>query len=229
MLNFSTKEKRDMDEKLYSVVVEELENGTINKALWAKALADSDSDKDKTQALYIKLRVQKLYDEMNFEKEQRVATERAKAVVENKKVKVEKTIETLSTTTQKLISMFRWLTGLMLVLGIVGLFLAYITSSVSDDWSWQVIFFSGIAFTIFGSYLSYQCFKITKITDQKLLKKKLNLFFIILIPFSAIGTIIGLVMPLIALVLFINCISLIINAVKYNHAFAYAMRNNLVE
>lgn len=229
MFNFSTKEKREMDEKLYAVVVEELENGTVNKALWAKALADSDSDKDKTQALYIKLRVQKLYDEINFEKEQRVAAEKAHATAKNKREKVERTVETLSTTTLKLVSMFKWLTGLMLTLGIIGLFLSYVTISVADDWSWQAVLILGITFSILGGYLFYQSFRITKLTDQRQVRKKLNLFFIVLIPFSAIATIIGLVMPLIALLLFINCVSLIINAIKYNNAFSYAAKNNLIE
>lgn len=228
MFNFSTKEKRDTDEKLYAIVVEEIERGTINKALWAKALADSDNDKDKTQALYIKLRVQKLYDERRFEQERQEAVNRAHVASENKKVRAEKTIATLTTTTSNLLSSFRWLTAIMLILGAVGLFLSYITISVSYDYSWWVLFLLSVCLTVLGAYLIFECYRISKITDHKTLRKKLNIFFLILIPFSAIGTIIGVIMPLVALFMFISCVALIIHAIKFNRAYSYAVKNNLV-
>jgi cation transport ATPase len=229
MFNFSTKEKRDLDEKLYAVVVEEIESGQIHKAFWAKALAESDNDKDKTQALYIKLRVQKLYDEIHFERERQETVARAHAVAENKRVKDEKVVTTLATTTSNLLSNFKWLTAIMLILGVIGLFLSYITNSVSYDYSWWILFLLSMCLTVFGGYLLFDCWKISKITDQKILKKKLNTFFLILIPFSAIGTIIGVLLPLLALFMFISCISLIIHAVKFNRAYAYAVKNGLAQ
>jgi hypothetical protein len=70
MLSFSTKEGRETEEKFYTLAIEETEKGIINKALWAKALVESSNEIDKARAIYIKLRVQKYYDETRFEDEQ---------------------------------------------------------------------------------------------------------------------------------------------------------------
>lgn len=228
MFNFFTKEKRDIDEKLYFVVVKEIEDGVINKALWAKALAGSNGDKDKTQALYIKLRVQKLYDEIKFEQDRKDATHRTQVVAENKRVKIEQTVNTLATTTSKLLSIFKWLTIIMIILGVSGLFLAYITTSVSYDYSWWVFFILSICLTVLGGYFLFDCYRISKVTNHKILRKKMNAFFLILIPFSAIGTLIAVVLPLVALFMFISFVVLIINAVRFNGAYIYAVKNNLV-
>ena len=54
---------RKLDERLYFVVAEELDRGSVNQALWLKALEQSDGDERKQTAEYIKLRVQALRDE----------------------------------------------------------------------------------------------------------------------------------------------------------------------
>jgi cation transport ATPase len=229
MFNFSTKEKRDIDEKLYSIVVEEIESGVINKALWAKALAESNNDKDRTRASYIKLRVRRLYDKMEFEQEHQDAIRREQVIAEKKERKVKQTVAALSTTTSNLLSNFKWLTAIMLVLGVVGLFLSYITLSVSYDYSWWILCLLSVCLTVLGGYLACECYRISKIADYKVLRKKLNVFFLILIPFSAIATLIGVILPLIALFMFISCITLIIHAVKFNRAYTYAVNNKLID
>ena len=57
-------EGRDREEIIYASVLEELEKGKKKKGLWAKAIADSEGDKDKIEALYIKYRVQSFEDVM---------------------------------------------------------------------------------------------------------------------------------------------------------------------
>jgi hypothetical protein len=51
------------EETLYSQALREMESGLRRDGIWAKALADSDMDKDIAAAKYIKLRVQSLKDE----------------------------------------------------------------------------------------------------------------------------------------------------------------------
>jgi len=71
-------EGRDREEIIYATVLDELEKGKKKKGLWAKAIADSEGDKDKIKSLYIKYRVQSFEDEIEIaenkirDKEQRL-------------------------------------------------------------------------------------------------------------------------------------------------------------
>jgi hypothetical protein len=58
------------DNKLYETAMEEIESSTVQKGLYARAFSQSEGDKDKTDALYIRLRVQSLQDELMLEAEQ---------------------------------------------------------------------------------------------------------------------------------------------------------------
>ncbi len=113
MLNFSTKEKRTIEEELYSIVVEEIESNILHKPLWAKALVDSNGTDKNTQAFYIQLRVQKLYDEMQEKQQQEDDNIRADKRIENTRIKNENTLATLDTIVVKLLSIFKYLTGIM--------------------------------------------------------------------------------------------------------------------
>jgi len=55
-------QRREDDELLYEYVLTEIENKVIVKGLWAKAMALSDGNKDKTQSLYMQYRVQAIKD-----------------------------------------------------------------------------------------------------------------------------------------------------------------------
>ena len=59
-------ECRITEEAFYAEVIREMETGIRRDGLWAKALSDSKMDPDKTKALYIKLRVQSLKDEVKI-------------------------------------------------------------------------------------------------------------------------------------------------------------------
>jgi len=59
-------EGRDREEIIYASVLEELEKGNKKKGLWAKAIADSEGDKDKIESFYIKYRVQSIEDEIEI-------------------------------------------------------------------------------------------------------------------------------------------------------------------
>ena len=56
--------KRLEEEKLFLQVHDELENGTINKGLWMKALANSGGDESLAKTKYIKFRMQSFKDEI---------------------------------------------------------------------------------------------------------------------------------------------------------------------
>ena len=58
---------RKADESLYQQALQELESDSINKGVYAKALADSSGDEAKAHSLYIKYRVQSLDDEQSIE------------------------------------------------------------------------------------------------------------------------------------------------------------------
>ena len=54
---------RLVEEQLYEQVALEMSNGERREGLWAKALADSAGDDQKTTGLYIKYRVRAMIDE----------------------------------------------------------------------------------------------------------------------------------------------------------------------
>ena len=57
---------RISEEMLYAEVLREIENGIRRDGLWAKALSQSNMQQDTAKALYIKLRVQSLKDEIEI-------------------------------------------------------------------------------------------------------------------------------------------------------------------
>jgi len=54
---------RRQEERLYAYISDELEEGTVRKGLWTKAIALAGGDPLKSQAEYIKLRLQSMIDE----------------------------------------------------------------------------------------------------------------------------------------------------------------------
>jgi hypothetical protein len=57
------------EEMLYAKVAEEIQRGIRRDGLWAKAISEAELNEDKAKAIYIKLRVQSLVDEINLSKE----------------------------------------------------------------------------------------------------------------------------------------------------------------
>lgn len=51
------------NDEMYAVAMNEIESGTVQKGLYARAFSQSEGDKNKTDALYIKFRVQTMKDE----------------------------------------------------------------------------------------------------------------------------------------------------------------------
>lgn len=226
MFNFSTKEQRKTEEYLYSLVTEEIERNEIQKSLWTKALADSDNDKQKTQALYIKYRVQKLKDEISDREEIERAQAQREAQAHTKIQKEGRNLATLSTTVENTISTFYWLILVMIILSMAIWFFAYILYSSGDSYElWALI---GGVFIILGFYLYYLTSKVKKTTDYLEIKKRLNVLFWILIPFSLLSSVLGAVAPILGLGMFIAFVGLSIRAVKFYSAFSYAKRNNLI-
>lgn len=58
-------EKRRNDEKLYAFVASEMEQGIRNDALWLKSLEQANGNTERQVALYIKLRIQAMKDELD--------------------------------------------------------------------------------------------------------------------------------------------------------------------
>jgi len=225
MFNFSTKEQRKVEEQLYSSVTEEIERNEIHKPLWTRALANSDNDKQKAQALYIKYRVQKLKDEISdqqeLQREQRRKEERAQVKVQ----KDGRNFGTLNTTVKNTVSTFQWLILAMILLSVGILFFAYLFYDSGD--SYELWALTGGVFMVLGLYLFYLTRKVSKISDHFEIKKRLNVLFLILIPFSLLGITLGAVSPIIGLVMFLAFVGLTIRAIKFYTAFNYAKRNNL--
>lgn len=54
---------RLMEEQLYAQALNEVESGLLRSGLWAKALANTSGDEQKSRGLYLKYRVQAMLDE----------------------------------------------------------------------------------------------------------------------------------------------------------------------
>ena len=78
MFERTTKESRVLEEKLYEEVAFEIENNEIKKGLWAKALSESSGNKNEAEALYIKLRIQNIIDEIKEKREDELIQMRKK-------------------------------------------------------------------------------------------------------------------------------------------------------
>ena len=53
---------RRLEEELYGIALDEVENNKIRKGLYAKALAKSDGNSEKADGIYLRLRVQSIMD-----------------------------------------------------------------------------------------------------------------------------------------------------------------------
>ena len=51
------------EEDIYEFISEEIDSGKIKKGVWTKALSEAEGDENKTKAIYIKLRFEKLSNE----------------------------------------------------------------------------------------------------------------------------------------------------------------------
>lgn len=64
------------DEKLYEIVLQEIENDQVRPGLWGKAFAESNGDLPVAKSLYMKLRVQSIIDDIEIERCQQAELER---------------------------------------------------------------------------------------------------------------------------------------------------------
>ncbi|MCA0914603.1 hypothetical protein [Marinobacter nauticus] len=62
-LRLGSAQARAIEERLFAEALEELSRGELRNGLWAKAISESEGDKDKAQAIYLRLRVQAMKDE----------------------------------------------------------------------------------------------------------------------------------------------------------------------
>ena len=74
---------REIEEKLFEQAYAEIEAGIVRKGLMAKALAKSNGDVEKADALYLNLRVQSLIDEekIALAKEEMLQVQREQAAL----------------------------------------------------------------------------------------------------------------------------------------------------
>lgn len=226
MFNFSSKEQRKADEYLYSAVTEEIERNEIHKPLWTKALAGSDNDKQRAQALYIKYRVQKLKDDISDQQEAQREQKRREEQVQAKVQKDGRNLTTLNTTVKSTVSTFQWLILALVILSMGIMFLAYIFYDSED--SYELWALTGGVSMFLGFYLFYLTKKVSKTSDYQEIKERLSVLFCILIPFSLLGTALVAVSPILGSAMFITFIVLSARAIKFYSAFNYAKRNNLI-
>ena len=78
----TTINSRRIEEKLYEVALDEVENNEIRKGLYAKALSKAEGDKEKADGIYLKLRVQSIMDDIESEKINQREDTRAYAAIE---------------------------------------------------------------------------------------------------------------------------------------------------
>ena len=76
---------RRLEEKLYEVALEEVENDEIRKGLYAKAISKAEGDKEKADGIYLKLRVQSIMDDIESEQIDRREDERAYKAIQQLK------------------------------------------------------------------------------------------------------------------------------------------------
>lgn len=69
------------EDKIYELIMLEIEEGRKIKGTWAKALAQSDGNKDKAESLYINLRVQNIQEEQQRQIEIRNDQEKQAKIV----------------------------------------------------------------------------------------------------------------------------------------------------
>jgi len=63
---FGNKYGRRSEEKIYSQIAKELEDGLISKGLWLKAETQANGDESKIRPLYVKFRFQSIVDEIDI-------------------------------------------------------------------------------------------------------------------------------------------------------------------
>ena len=64
-LKLNSAKSRLVEERLYEMVMDELDSGNIRKGIWGKALALSNGNDNQAKARYIELRVESLKDEVH--------------------------------------------------------------------------------------------------------------------------------------------------------------------
>lgn len=226
MLNFSSKDQRKYEEELYGIVVNEIERNEINKALWARALSDSDNNENKTRGLYIKYRVQKLKDEISDKREVEYKNKKAEKAVSDMLKKSEQSVVLISKRSKDMINDLRWFAPLIMIIGTSGIFLSVFGNTSNEiDASWIMFSVSGI---VVGAYLFFQRIKISKTKDFNSIKKILNGFYMLLIIVFATLTIISFSIPFLAFIFSLITLRVLIRVVRFNKAFNFAKSNNLI-
>ena len=62
-LKLNSAKSRLVEERLYEIVMDELESGNVRKGIWGKALAKSNGNDNQARSNYLELRVESLKDE----------------------------------------------------------------------------------------------------------------------------------------------------------------------
>jgi hypothetical protein len=62
-LRLNSAKSRLVEERLYEMVMDELETGNIRRGIWAKAVAKSNGNDNQARSKYLELRVESLKDE----------------------------------------------------------------------------------------------------------------------------------------------------------------------
>jgi len=62
-LKLNSAKSRLVEERLYEMVMDELESGNVRKGIWGKAVAKSNGNDNQAKSKYLELRVESLKDE----------------------------------------------------------------------------------------------------------------------------------------------------------------------
>lgn len=228
---FKTKEIKELEEKLYTKVASEIQEGTIDQGTWARALAESNGVREKAEAKYIQLRVFKLKEKSieDYNTRQNEASVRRKQEIEVEKDNVAVTI--VRTVAMKNSLRFKYFSVALFVIGALSLFISALTdrnASPEDSVYFTLFLFTGIVAVLVSIYTFYESHKIEKITDVKVLYKKITRLFWIMIPTSIIVTLVGSVTVIVGLLAFIAFIRMCTDAYRFGSAYQRVVSKNLI-
>lgn len=222
---FKTKEIKELEEKLYEKVASEIQEGAIDQGIWAKALSESNGDKNRAESIYIKLRVNKLKD-----KSIQDYNDRKKKAQEQQED--ENAVTIVTNVALKNSFRFKYFSIALFVIGAIALFIAALTDpygSAEDSGYFVLFLFTGLILVPLSIYTFYQSYKIEKITDVNILYKKIVRLFWIMIPTSLAVTLVGAVSVIIGLLAFFAFVKMSMDAFQFGFAYKRVVRKDLIK
>ena len=223
MALFSNRNTRAYEEALYQRVLNELQESSINEALWLKAATEANHDDKKTKSLYVKHRIQQIKDEKISNNERQAAQARQEEIERKQLIEEEKhqqlLMDSLKLVSETPIKECRWAFWWIIIfiilsgVGIIAAAIRYAGGEVILPISIG-LFVAGV-----GVYFAYSLNNFKPHGDPYEVKKRLNRLF------YPLNTVALLFLPL----LIIPLIQLYRKGNEYQTAFRLVKKHGLIE